>query len=62
MNMCVGTYGGQKRVLDPLELKLHTFVSHCVGAGDHTQVMCESPVHSAAEPPLQNSHEVIRTC
>lgn len=38
MYVCVlhampGSYGGQKRISDPLELELQVTVSHCVGAG-----------------------------
>jgi hypothetical protein len=31
---------GQKRVLEPLELKLGMVVRHPVGAGNRTQAMC----------------------
>ena len=34
--------GWQKRALDPLELKTQMVVSHHVGAGDQTQVLCKS--------------------
>lgn len=32
---------GQKKVLDPLNLKLQTSVGHCVDAGNQTQVICK---------------------
>ena len=41
--MCVpGAFGGQKIVLDPLELELQMLGSYHVGAGTQTQVLCSS--------------------
>lgn len=37
-----GACRGQKRASDPLELKLRMVVSHQVGAGNRTQVLCKS--------------------
>jgi hypothetical protein len=34
--------GDQKTVLNPLELELQMVVSHCVGAGNHIQVLWKS--------------------
>jgi hypothetical protein len=36
---CIRDLGGQKRVLDPLELELQTAVSHHVGAGTYIYVL-----------------------
>jgi hypothetical protein len=36
----------QKRALDPLELKLQMVVSHNVGAGNQTPVLCK--IHSCS--------------
>lgn len=33
-HLCVGIWGGQKRVFDPLGLDLHTVMNHHVGAGN----------------------------
>ena len=39
---CVpGAPGGQKRALDPLELKLHMVGNDHVGAGNQIQVLCK---------------------
>lgn len=35
----LGVHRGQKRVLDPLDLKLQASVGHCVDAGNQTQVI-----------------------
>ena len=35
-----GAHEDQKRASDPLELELQTVVSHHVGAGDWTQILC----------------------
>lgn len=41
--MCVpGALGGQKIVLDPLELELQMLGSYHAGAGTQTQVLCNS--------------------
>ena len=34
--------GNQKTVLDPLELELQKVVSHHVGTGNQTQVLCKN--------------------
>lgn len=43
-NMCIpGIYGkGQKRVLDPLEVKLKMVISHCLGIENQTQDLCKT--------------------
>lgn len=41
--MCAcSVHGDQKRVQDPLELELRMFVSHNVGVGNGTWVLCRS--------------------
>lgn len=40
--LCVLCPLGQKRVLEPLELKLQRVVSRHVGAGSRTQAVCKS--------------------
>jgi hypothetical protein len=37
----LGAYRGQKRVFDPLKLKLGMVMSHHVGARSQSQVLCE---------------------
>ena len=37
-----GTHYGQKRVLEPVELRLQMVVSHHVDAGNQSQVLCKS--------------------
>ena len=34
----LGAHGGQKRVLDSLEIELWVVINHCVGAGNQTWV------------------------
>ena len=53
--MLSNAFGGQKRVLDPLELELQMVVSHHVGARNQTQVLCkqEQLVFLTSEPSLQ---------
>jgi hypothetical protein len=37
---------GQKKALDPLELKLQVVASLCVGVKNQTRVFCKSNKHS----------------
>lgn len=34
--------GGQKKTLDPMDLKSQIVVNYCVDAGTQTQVLCKS--------------------
>lgn len=42
----------QRRASDPLDLELHVVVSHYVGAGNQTQVLCKSSPFPAKPSPL----------
>ena len=37
-----GARGGQKRVLDPLEVELQMFVSYHIGSGKQALVLCKN--------------------
>lgn len=37
-----GVHGDQKKALDALELELETVVSHHVGTGTQTQILCKN--------------------
>jgi hypothetical protein len=41
-HVCPVSRGGQKRALDPQELELQMVVSHHVGVGEQTWVLCKS--------------------
>jgi len=47
---------GHKRALDTLELELQMVVSHHVGAGNETQVLCKSKL---SEPSLQPQEVIL---
>lgn len=51
-----GAHRGQKKTLNPLEVELEVVVSHHVGRGNHTQVLCKTfAVILKAELSLQPS-------
>lgn len=44
-HICVQACGTQKRALDPRELELQMNVTHHMGAGEWTQVLCKNSNH-----------------
>lgn len=59
LQLCImyvsGVHGGQRRVLDPLELELWTVVTHYVGTENWTQVLWRTSSAVATEPPLASA-------
>lgn len=52
MHRSAGASGGQVRASDPLGVELQTAVSHTIGAGSQTQVLCNNAKCLTAESPL----------
>lgn len=52
MHRSAGASGGQEKALDPLGVELQMAVSHTIGAGSQTQVLCNNTKCLTTEPPL----------